>query len=151
MTLPQMALRLGVGRDTVYSIIKSKQGKALLNTLTVGDKQYVELESFMRWLASQDRYALHEGSPRRRLKPSEKKPGILLRKPMNPAYYTVEEVTRFYGIKQSALYAKLKSGAIPAIRTGSLWRIKRDEFDKMLMERSKDRWQASTSATESLL
>lgn len=74
-----------------------------------------------------------------------------LRKPKNPAYYTVEEVTRFYGIKQSTLYTQLKSGAIPAIQAGSLWRIKRDEFDKMLTERSENEWQASTSATESLL
>ena len=57
---------------------------------------------------------------------------IQLRRPRNPAYYTVEEVCRFYGLRHSELYEKLASGDIPAIRTGKTWRIKRNEFDDLL-------------------
>jgi len=127
ITMPQMAQRLGVERDTVYSILKSELGKAMIETVTVGDRRYVEVNSFSRWLDNQSKYRL-TAKPQR----------TQLHKPKNPAYYTVDEIIRFYGIRQVELYEKLRDGSIPAIKVGNLWRIKRDEFDKLLMGRSEE-------------
>ena len=92
MPAPEIARRLGVGRNTVYSILSSRQGKATLETVRLGDRLYVGKDSFTRWLASQSRY-----KEQRHVSP----PRIQLRKPKNTAYYTVEEVCRFYGMRSS--------------------------------------------------
>lgn len=129
MPAPEIARRLGVGRNTVYSILSSRQGKAMLETVRLGDRLYVEKDSFTRWLASQSRY-----KEQRHVSP----PRIQLRKPKNPAYYTVEEVCRFYGMRHAELYEKLQNGDLPAIRSRRTWRINRKEFDELLTGRSDD-------------
>ena len=128
MTIPQMGRKLGVTRNNAHSIVKSRSGRRLLETVRVGDLSYVEAGSFNRWLDSQSKYRLASIEER----------VIQLRKPKNPAYYTVEEICRFYGLRHSELYEKLASGDIPAIRTGKTWRIKRHEFDEILTGRRKD-------------
>ena len=129
MPAPGIARRLGMGRNTVYSILSSRQGKAMLETVRLGDRLYVEKDSFTRWLASQSRY-----KEQRHVSP----PRIQLRKPKNPAYYTVEEVCRFYGMRHAELYEKLQNGDLPAIRTRRTWRINRKEYDELLTGRNDD-------------
>ena len=124
MTLTQMACKLGVNRSTAYSIFMSEQGRTVLERLTVGNRCYVTPDSFERWLGSQSRYNLVHSRVRSN--------NVQLRRPMNPAYYTVEEICRFYGYLRTEIYKKLQRGEIPAIRIGSHWRIKREEFDKMI-------------------
>lgn len=138
ISAPEIARRLGVGRNTVYSILRSGQGKAMLEMLRLGDRLYVEAGSFARWLESQSKYREQRRAPAPRLQ---------LRKPKNPAFYTVEEVCRFYGLCHTQVYEQLTSGDLPAVRTGKTWRIKRKEFDELLTERSEKGWQASTSET----
>ena len=77
MPAPEIARRLGVGRNTVYSILSSRQGKAMLETVRLGDRLYVEKDSFTRWLASQSRYKeqRHVSPPRIQLQAKE--PGVL--------------------------------------------------------------------------
>lgn len=128
ITLPQMGRKLGITRYDVYRILRSEDKQNLLETVRVGDHCYIENGSFERWLASQSKYSLVP----------VRKSVIQLRKPKNPGYYTVEEVCRFYGMRHSELYEKLQSGVIPALRTGRTWRIKREEFDEMLIERSEE-------------
>ena len=127
LTIPQIGRKLGVSRNSAHGIVKTKNGQRLLETVRVGDFCYVEAGSFSRWLDSQSKY---------RLAPVEERM-IQLRRPKNPAYYTVEEICRFYGLRHSELYEKLASGDIPAIRTGKTWRIRRSEFDEILTGRSK--------------
>ena len=128
MTVPQMGRKLGVNRHNALSIVKSKSGQRLFETERVGDFCYVEAGSFHRWLDSQSKY---------RLAPVEERV-IQLRRPNNPAYYTVEEVCRFYDLRHSEIYEKLANGDIPAIRTGKTWRIKRHEFDELLTGRKEE-------------
>ena len=45
MPAPGIARRLGMGRNTVYSILSSRQGKAMLETVRLGDRLYVEKDS----------------------------------------------------------------------------------------------------------
>lgn len=129
ISAPEIARRLGVGRNTVYSILSSRQGKAMLATVRLGDRLYVEKDSFTRWQTSQSKYREQRRAPAPRLQ---------LRKPKNPAYYTVEEVCRFYGMRHAELYEKLQNGDLPAIRSGRTWRINRKEFDELLTGRSDD-------------
>lgn len=129
MPAPEMARRLGVNRNAVYAILNSRQGRAMLETVRLGDRLYVEKDSFTRWLASQEEY---------REKRHASPPPNQLRKPKNPAYYTVEEVCRFYGMRHAELYEKLQNGDVPGIRSGRTWRINRKEFDELLTGRSDD-------------
>ena len=128
LSVPQMGRKLGVTRHTANSIVRSKRGQRLLDTVRVGDFCYVEAGSFQRWLDSQTKY---------HLAPVEKRL-IQLRRPKNPAYYTVEEVCRFYSLRHSELYEKLANGDIPAIRAGKTWRIKRHGFDELMTGRREE-------------
>lgn len=123
LSLSEIARRLNVGRSTAYSIVNSKNGQAMLDTVRVGDRTYVEKDSYTRWLESQRRYKEQRHVA---------KEYSILRKPKNPAYYTVEEVCRFYGMRHAELYEKLQNGDIPGIRSGRTWRINRKEFDALL-------------------
>ena len=128
LSLPQMGRKLGRDRRFANSIIRSRSGQRMLETVRVGSHWYVEAGSFKRWLNNQTKYRL-VAVPKRL---------IQLRRPKNPAYYTVEEVCRFYGLRHSELYEKLASGDIPAIRTGKSWRIKRNEFDDLMTGRREE-------------
>ena len=90
---------------------------------------HVEKDSFTRWQASQSKYREQRRAPA---------PRMQLRKPKNPAFYTVEEVCRFYGMRHAELYEKLQNGDLPAIRSGRTWRINRKGFDELLTGRSDD-------------
>ena len=124
ISLPQMSRKLGITRHDVYRILRSEDEQGLLETVRVGDHCYVEVGSFKRWLDSQAQYHLLQAPVR--------KTNIQLRKPQNSAYYTVEEICRFYGYRRTELYRKLRQGDIRAIQIGNHWRIKREEFDKMI-------------------
>lgn len=126
LSLPQMGRKLGRDRRIARSIVRSKLGQQLLKTVRIGGNCYVEARSFQRWLDSQTKYRLTPVRTRT----------VQLRKPKNPAYYTVEEVCRFYGLRHAELYEKLARGDIPALRIGTKWRIKRKEFDELLTGRS---------------
>lgn len=128
LSLPQMGRKLGRDRRIARSIVRSKLGQQLLKTVRIGGNCYVEAGSFQRWLDSQTKYRLTPVRTRT----------IQLRKPKNPAYYTVEEVCRFYGFRHAELYEKLARGDIPALRIGTKWRIKRKEFDELLTGRSEE-------------
>ena len=121
-----MGRKLGRDRRIARSIVRSKLGQQLLKTVRIGGNCYVEAGSFQRWLDSQTKYRLTPVRTRT----------VQLRKPKNPAYYTVEEVCRFYGLRHAELYEKLARGDIPALRIGTKWRIKRKEFDELLIGRS---------------
>lgn len=128
LSLPQMGRKLGRDRRLAQSIVKSRFGQRILKTVRVGSHCYVEAGSFQRWLNGQTKY---------RLVPVRTHT-VQLRKPKNPAYYTVEEVCRFYGLRHAEFYEKLARGDIPALRIGTKWRIKRKEFDELLTGRSEE-------------
>lgn len=124
LSLPQMGRLLGVERDTVYSIIKAKRNNGMFNIISIADKRYVTRESFNCWLAGQSRYSIKHAKTRTQQ----------LYRPRNPDFYTVEEVCRFYGFRHAELYRKLKRGDISAVHIGSIWRIPRAEFDKLMKQ-----------------
>ena len=51
------------------------------------------------------------------------------RAPKNPKFYTIEEITYFFGIHRSSIYKWIKEGTIPARKFGNSWRIPREEFE----------------------
>ena len=51
------------------------------------------------------------------------------REPKNPKFYTIEEITYFFGIHRSSIYKWIKEGTIPARKFGNSWRIPREEFE----------------------
>lgn len=136
LSLPRIGMMIGKNRSTAYSIVNSATGREALETVRLGNRTYVEAASFDRWLAGQKKYRLVPERKLRKVTRTVNKPGMQLRKPKNPNYYTVEEICRFYGMRHSELYEKLQSGDIPALRIGTTWRIKRAEFDKLLQGRS---------------
>lgn len=58
------------------------------------------------------------------------------REPKNPNFYTIEEITYFFGIHRSTVYGWNREGIIPARRVGNNWRIPREEFEDWIDYRS---------------
>ena len=58
------------------------------------------------------------------------------REPKNPRFYTIEEITYFFGIHRSSIYKWIKEETIPARKFGNSWRIPREEFEDWMDFRS---------------
>lgn len=123
MTASEMGWRLGIDRRNANNILAMDKGNSELEIITIGDRRYVKTSSFYRWLAGQSDFKeKHQTST----------PRTQQRKSKNPAYYTVDEVCRFYGLRPTEVYRKLECGSILGFRVGKLWRINKAEFDKQL-------------------
>lgn len=125
MSIPQVAAWLGIHRNSVYSFIGTPKNRDILQIIRIGDKNYVTKESFAAWLNAHPKYRAMPWRKRR----------FRLQNPANPAFYTIDEVCRFYGFKYADIHYRLQTGQIPAIHVGKHWRIRRNEFDEELMER----------------
>ncbi len=130
VSMPEIAWQLGITRKEVYSFIYAAKNDGLFRFVTVADRKRITRDSYMRWLNGQDKYHIltqteRDAREREQAKAIENAP----RKPKNPNFYTIEEITYFFGIHRSTIYKWIKEGTIPARRIGTVWRIPREEFE----------------------
>ncbi|MCF0124120.1 MAG: helix-turn-helix domain-containing protein [Ruminiclostridium sp.] len=139
ISMPEMARLLGISRSSVYSILYHPKNEGVFRFVTVADRRRVTKESFMEWLGSQTKHHILSDAERRELDKAKEKdaePEEKLREPKNPNFYTIEEVTEFFGIHRTTVYKWIQDGTITAMKVGRSWRIQREEFDDWLDFRS---------------
>ena len=130
VSMPEIAWQLGITRQEVYSFIYAAKNDGIFRFVTVADRKRITRDSYLRWLSGQDKYhiltqAERDAREREQAKALENAP----RKPKNPNFYTIEEITYFFGIHRSTVYKWIREGMIPARRIGTVWRIPREEFE----------------------
>lgn len=130
VSMPEIAWQLGITRQEVYSFIYAAKNDGIFRFVTVADRKRITRDSYLRWLSGQDKYhiltqAERDAREREQTKALENAP----RKPKNPNFYTIEEITYFFGIHRSTVYKWIREGMIPARRIGTVWRIPREEFE----------------------
>ena len=130
LSMPEIAWQLGITRQEVYSFIYAAKNDGIFRFVTVADRKRITRDSYLRWLSGQDKYhiltqAERDAREREQAKALENAP----RKPKNPNFYTIEEITYFFGIHRSTVYKWIREGMIPARRIGTVWRIPREEFE----------------------
>ena len=130
LSMPEIAWQLGITRQEVYSFIYAAKNDGIFRFVTVADRKRITRDSYLRWLSGQDKYhiltqAERDAREREQAKAAENAP----RKPKNPNFYTIEEITYFFGIHRSTVYKWIREGMIPARRIGTVWRIPREEFE----------------------
>ena len=135
VTMPEIAWMLGIHRKEVYSFLNAKENQGRFRYVFVADRKKVTRESFMRWLSSQDKYHILTAEEREQLE-REREQQNKPREPKNPNFYTIEEITYFFGIHRSSIYKWIKDGTIPAKKFGNSWRIPREEFEDWMDFRS---------------
>lgn len=135
VTMPEIAWMLGIHRKEVHSFLNAKENQGRFRYVFVADRKKVTRESFMRWLAGQDKYHILTAEEREQLE-REREQQNKPREPKNPKFYTIEEITYFFGIHRSSIYKWIKEGTIPARKFGNSWRIPREEFEDWMDFRS---------------
>lgn len=144
--LPDLARMLGISRNAVYTLMKSKSGKGIFEILVIGGRKRVTRASFDRWYEGQTKYHLltqeevvatqeekeREQRDKRLSRLSGKARQQFLHDPKNPKFYTMDEIMTFYGIPRSTVRYWIKNGSIPGVMVGRSWRIPKDEFDDWL-------------------
>ncbi len=130
LSMPEIAWQLGITRQEVYSFIYAAKNDGIFRFVTIADRKRITRDSYLRWLSGQDKYhiltqAERDAREREQAKALENAP----RKPKNPNFYTIEEITYFFGIHRSTVYKWIREGMIPARRIGTVWRIPREEFE----------------------
>lgn len=138
MSMPEIAWLLGISRKDVYSFIYAKENEGRFHFVMVADRKRITRDSFMRWLGTQDKYHILTAAEREKLEREKaaEEERLHPREPKNPNFYTVDEITYFFGIHRSTVYGWIKNGTIPARRIGNAWRIPRGEFDDWMDFRS---------------
>lgn len=134
ISMPQMAALLGVPRDMVYALLKSKKYARCLETVAIAGRRRVTKESFLRFLAMQDTYRLasekDDGKEEAPPQPVEK---IL------PDYLTLEEAASLAGMRRQAVTKFAERGCFTCIRSGRLVRIRRQDFQDWLRTRIREK------------
>ena len=54
-----------------------------------------------------------------------------------PAYLSVLELARYYGVSRHTAYKLVRSGAVPSVRVGGQYRIPRAELERQLAEQTR--------------
>ena len=122
MSMPEMARHLGIPREAVYSIIRSKEGKQYLQVVEIGDRKRITKESFEIWHQMENRWL--------NTKKSKKKPEKPIKKSKNEDYLTIEEASFVAGVGIATIMRWVNKGLIPAARISSkIIRIPRVEFE----------------------
>lgn len=55
---------------------------------------------------------------------------------MEDLFYTVQEVAELLKIHKSTVFAMIRGGKLKAIRIGRLWRVKKEELERMIADDS---------------
>lgn len=138
VSMPEIAWMLGIHRKDVYAFINAKENQGRFRFVMVADRKRITRDSFMRWLDTQDRYHILTAAEREKLEREKalEEAKNAPREPKNPKFYTIEEITYFFGIHRSSIYKWIKEGTIPARKFGNSWRIPREEFEDWMDFRS---------------
>lgn len=138
VSIPEIAWMLGIHRKDVYAFINAKENQGRFRFVMVADRKRITRDSFMRWLDTQDRYHILTAAEREKLEREKalEEAKNAPREPKNPKFYTIEEITYFFGIHRSSIYKWIKEGTIPARKFGNSWRIPREEFEDWMDFRS---------------
>ena len=132
VSMPEIAWQLGITRKEVYSFVYAKENSGLFHFVMIADRKRITRDSYMRWLNNQDKYHIlspAEREARERERAMAEAAKNAPREPKNPKFYTIEEITYFFGIHRSSIYRWIKDGTMPARKVGSVWRIPREEFE----------------------
>ena len=52
--------------------------------------------------------------------------------PKNDIFLTIEEVAKMLRVADATVYRMVRSGKLPAIKFGKVWRIKKEELRKII-------------------
>ena len=122
MSMPEMAKLLGIPRDAVYSIIRSKIGRQYLEVVELGGRKRITKESFEIW-NQMENWWLNCNKP-------ERKPEKPIKKSRNEDYLTVEEASFIAGVRTPTILQWINKGIIPAVRISpKIIRIPRKRFE----------------------
>lgn len=144
LSMPEMARLLGISRNTVYGILKSKKYASVLDVIVIADRKRVTRESFERFLQSQDKYDLitfeyedmeleekreYENYKRRCLAEADTD-----QEKRNSKYFTVAEAAEIAGVNNSTITYWCSTGKISAKKIGTVVRIPREELERWLQK-----------------
>ena len=165
MTMPEMARLLDVTRSRVYGMVKSEMGKQYLKVIVLADRKRITKDSFEVWYHAQKEFvkpedreknpnakkhktyaeglrsqSCAEGKAKPIHKETCKKPAQIKKKPLpvhsaNPKYLTVQEAADMAGVSQKKVFYWVSRNKFPAIRSSSVIRINKMEFENFLKER----------------
>ncbi len=122
ITMPEMARLLGIQREQVYALLKSRKFGTILETVEISGKRKVTRESFQRFLDSQDQY--HIIRPEGTQEPAAVTP-----------FLTVSQAAETAGISRQAIMKAIEKECFPCLRQYGLLRIPRDGFEAWLKSR----------------
>ncbi len=157
--LPDAARLLDISRKQLYALVYSRKNEGIFEIIEVAKRKRVTKQSFYAWYEGQDAYRLLTAEELKQKKAMEleareqsrlarlakKKPNAKavknaltyeLKKPKNPRFYTMEEITSFYGFRRGTVMEWVKKGYIPVIKVGRAYRFPRGEFDDWLSMRN---------------
>ncbi len=124
ITIPEMARMLGVSRNRVYALLRSKKAGGVLEVIEVGGWKRITRESFEKWYAGQDRYTRRkapQAGPRQR--------------DVNESYpegYTVRQAAEKYDLSVGMIYKWIREGRIETTQTGRMKLLPREAFDSWM-------------------
>lgn len=124
ITMPEMARMLGVPRNRVYALLRSKKAGGVLEVIEVGGRKRITRESFEEWYAGQDCYTRRkapQAGPRQR--------------DVNESYpegYTVRQAAEKYDLSVGMIYKWIREGRIETTQTGRMKLLPREAFDSWM-------------------
>lgn len=127
ISVPEMAMLLGIPREKVYWILKCQKYRDTLVVERVADRPRVTKQSFKLWLKSQSTYQIQ--APAKKV--PEEAP-LKLQSPKSGKYYSFQEIQDFYGISRTTLVKWIRTENIPTIDVGRAKRVRKDVFDDVL-------------------
>lgn len=110
MSVPEMRRILGLGKTDSYWLVK----KHYFETIIVGRKMRVLVDSFEEWYVNQLHYKKVDGTP-----PGQKWTAIT---------YSIQEAAILLGITDSSVYDLLKKELFRTVKVGQCTRIYKDSF-----------------------
>ena len=142
MTMPEMAMELGIPRSEVYKILRKKANKSIFQFVVIADRRRVMRDSFEKWYAGQDTYIkvkdrpIEEQQLYKLQQSAETEPRLGVDPDKNN--YDVKEVSALLDLSSSEVYQMIRRGEIRTFRFGRNLRIPREELESWLMDLKKD-------------
>ncbi len=162
LSMPEAARLLGVPRETLYSILQSRQYHTLFEFLEIADRKRITKRSFEHFLALQKSYRLDPAADYTPAAPDDNRaiadflrtkvaekasvrslttgPKIpsedsALPSPHSPDYLTQDEAAAMANVKRCTVSSWCSKGYFTVIRVGKTVRILRKEYENWLNNR----------------
>ena len=151
ITMPEMAMLLGISRKKVYDILKSVKYGHFFEFVTIAERRRITKESFEHFLKEQDEYRLDPKNDYKEVALEENarladyrrqkiyRQGGIRRGNGNQEYLTIQEAALLAKVCKGTVERWMVLGYFPVKKAGRLVRIPREEYEAWLKGRESSR------------